>query len=51
MPPAIFLVEQPLHAAIWSVKPEQTGNVNQHRFRLIGNGPIFDNPLILTVFG
>jgi hypothetical protein len=35
----------------WSVKPEQTGNVNQHRFRLIGGSLIFDNPLILMVLG
>jgi hypothetical protein len=34
-----------------TVKPWQTGNVTQHRFRLIGGGLIFDNPLKLKAFG
>jgi hypothetical protein len=33
------------------LKPQQTGNMTQRRFRLTGNGLIFDNPLILKDFG
>ena len=37
-------------AVTLGLKPKQTGNVTQRRFRLTGNGPRFDNHMKLNVF-
>jgi hypothetical protein len=36
---------------VLGMKPINRGNVTQRRFRLTGNSLIFDNPLILKVYG